>query len=259
MSLIIQRKKKQGGDEDFYYLNYPEKGYLFIVTYGRSGSTLTSNYINSFPGYCIRGENNNVIHHLCSAIQSLNNINFEFRRENKSKPLNERRFDMQKIMETSKDPWYGAELVDPDNFAKRLFDNFVKDILSLPHGTRVAGFKEIRWANNLPQLHDNLDTISKYFPKVKFIFQTRDANELAKSGWWKEKPIAYVKNYVSEADAAFLSYVEKKDNCLHIKYEDFTEGNIVLKKIATFLGEEFCSHTAHEVINEKLTHLKSAV
>src|SRR5688572_1085508 len=32
-------------------------GHLFIVTYGRSGSTLLQGVLNSIPGYLIRGEN----------------------------------------------------------------------------------------------------------------------------------------------------------------------------------------------------------
>ena len=31
-------------------------GYLFVVTYGRSGSTLLMGLLNSIPGYLIRGE-----------------------------------------------------------------------------------------------------------------------------------------------------------------------------------------------------------
>lgn len=243
-------------DNEFRHLTSPEKGYVFLVTYGRSGSTLTSNYLNSFPGFCIRGENNNIIHHLCSAIQSLDNANFDFRREDKSKPLHKRKPEMQKIMETPKDPWYGAELVDPDRFAKRLFDNFVREILSPPSGTRMAGFKEIRWANNLWQLPKNLDIISKHFPRVKFIFQTRDADSVAKSGWWKERPTKDVREYIRKADAAFMSYASDNDSCLHIRYEDLIAGDVVLRDIAAFLGEKFCADTAHEVINEKLTHLK---
>ena len=159
-------------------------------------------------------------------------------------------------METPKDPWYGAELVDQSRFAKRLFDIFVREILSPPLGTRVAGFKEIRWANNLWQLQNNLDIIAKYFPAAKFIFQTRDADSLARSGWWKKRSIEDVRNYIRKADAAFLSYANNNDACLHVKYEDLIKCDAALREIAAFLGEEFCSHTAHEVINEKLTHLK---
>ena len=34
---------------------------VFIVTYGRSGSTLVQNMLNALPGACIRGENENLL------------------------------------------------------------------------------------------------------------------------------------------------------------------------------------------------------
>lgn len=39
-------------------------GYLFVVTYGRSGSTLVQGLLNSIPGYLIRGENRGVLYRL---------------------------------------------------------------------------------------------------------------------------------------------------------------------------------------------------
>jgi len=243
-------------DKIFKHLYHPEDGYVFLVTYGRSGSTLMSNYLNSFPGYCIRGENNNVIHHLCSAILSLDGVNFTHRRESNSKPFEERRPAMQRIMGTPRDPWYGAELVDPARFAKTIFDGFVREVLSLPKKTRVAGFKEIKWANNLGRLRSDLDLISKYFPKTRFIFQTREAGAVAKSGWWAKRPPESVKRYIANADAAFLDYAKGNESCIHIKYEDLIEGEPTLRRLAAFLGEDFCSDTAQRVLDEKLTHLK---
>ncbi|MGH3306736.1 MAG: hypothetical protein ACRDOX_03520, partial [Nocardioides sp.] len=39
-------------------------GYLFVMTYGRSGSTLLQGILNSIPGYLIRGENRQVLIHV---------------------------------------------------------------------------------------------------------------------------------------------------------------------------------------------------
>ncbi|MCJ1903412.1 sulfotransferase [Paracoccus versutus] len=244
--------------EEFFDLYRPKDGYVFLVTYGRSGSTLMSNYLNSFPGYCIRGENNNVIYHLCSAVLSLNEENFTLRRESRAQPVDDRNPAIKRIMETPKDPWYGAELVDPDRFAKTIFNDFVKEILSPPPETRVAGFKEIKWAHNLGRLKSNLDLIAKYFPKTRFIFQTRDAGTVAKSGWWVKRPVQEVERYIENADAAFLSYAKENDSCIHIRYEDLTEGDGAFRRLASFLGEDFCSDTAQRIIDSKLTHLKNS-
>jgi hypothetical protein len=129
----------------FPALMAPPGGYVFIVTYGRSGSTLTQAYLNSFPGYCIRGESNNLILDLCRMIKRLEVTNFTWRREDAAKPAAKRRPFLREILGTPVDPWYGAELVDPDRLARGLCDVFVREALHLPPGTRVGGFKDIGW------------------------------------------------------------------------------------------------------------------
>ena len=54
----------------------PEKGqlnfrHLFVITYGRSGSTLLQGLLNSIDGMLIRGENNNVVVNLFQAHAAL--------------------------------------------------------------------------------------------------------------------------------------------------------------------------------------------
>jgi hypothetical protein len=44
-------------------------GYVFIVTYGRSGSTLLQGVLNSIPGYLVRGENRQALRHLRALMQ----------------------------------------------------------------------------------------------------------------------------------------------------------------------------------------------
>ena len=39
-------------------------GYVFVMTYGRSGSTLVQGLLNAIPGYLIRGENAAALNHL---------------------------------------------------------------------------------------------------------------------------------------------------------------------------------------------------
>jgi hypothetical protein len=43
----------------------------FVVTYGRSGSTLLQGLLNSIPRYCIRGENYNAMFYMFRAYQQL--------------------------------------------------------------------------------------------------------------------------------------------------------------------------------------------
>ena len=45
--------------------------FVFVVTYGRSGSTLLMGLLNSIPGFLIRGENWDALHHLFRFHQTL--------------------------------------------------------------------------------------------------------------------------------------------------------------------------------------------
>ena len=44
---------------------------LFVVTYGRAGSTLLQNMLNALPGVTLRGENNNLLAPLVAGWQGL--------------------------------------------------------------------------------------------------------------------------------------------------------------------------------------------
>ena len=39
-------------------------GYVFVMTYGRSGSTLLMGLLNTIPGYLVRGENDDALRYL---------------------------------------------------------------------------------------------------------------------------------------------------------------------------------------------------
>ena len=108
------------------------EGYVFIVTYGRSGSTLVQKILNSIPGYCVRGENNNGLFYIYQVWREMTQARaiVALRR--------------QKRQSESDHPWYGAELIEPDAFGHALRRTFVDEVLRPPKGTRVAGFKEIR-------------------------------------------------------------------------------------------------------------------
>ena len=75
----------------------PKRGYTFVVTYGRSGSTLLMGVLNSIPGYCLRGENYGTFIHTYRAFGAL--------RASKTK------FGATALESTS--PLYGADQIRP--------------------------------------------------------------------------------------------------------------------------------------------------
>ena len=65
----------------------------------------------------------------------------------------------------------------------------VVDTLLRPEpGTRVTGYKEIRWGR--PDVVEHVDWLRAVLPGVRFVINTRDHAAVARSGWWAADPDA---------------------------------------------------------------------
>lgn len=246
-------------EERYPALYAPKDGYVFIVTYGRSGSTLTQKILNSIPDYCIRGENGNVLYHLARAANITREWdNYVWRRNDVEKAKPEQKDFLRDIIGTPSDPWYGAENVEYEEFSMKLFDDFVSQVIRPPETIRVAGFKEIRWHEDRNFFSQFLDTVKQFFPKTRFIFQTRSAESLSQSSWWREKSTREVQEMVSSADKMFLDYTEKNKNiCFTVKYERLEEGAKYIKEFFDFLDEPMEFKSIRSILETKLTHMKT--
>lgn len=234
----------------------PKGGYVFVVTYGRSGSTLTQNLLNAIPGYQIRGENGNALYHLARAAVLTSKWNdFVWRREDRFKAKADQRVFIRDIIGTSSDPWFGAELVDPSSLSKSLANSFVSEFLNPDPSTRVSGFKEIRWHEDRGFFPNFLSFIKSSFPNSKFIFQTRNGSEVAGSGWWKNKDKDSVLDLISKAENLYGNFIdENPDISFKIEYERYMEGVSYVRKIYDFLGEDVSKRDIESILEQKLRH-----
>ena len=225
----------------FPSLDAPGEGYLFVVTYGRSGSTLTQNLLNTIPGYCIRGENRNLLYHLVRAISLAEHGEDTAWRRN--------------VIGTPADPWYGAEAVDPDRLGRALADVFVREVLQPPDGTRVAGFKEIRWHEDARFFPDFLRIVRRIFPRARFLFQTRDHKAVARSSWWGKMPREKVLSVLAQAEALYVAFLAENPDCsCLVRYEDYAAGPEAAQRIFDFLGEPFDPDRVAAVLGQPLKH-----
>ncbi|MEO9682408.1 MULTISPECIES: sulfotransferase family protein [Rhodobacterales] len=220
--------------------------FVFIVTYGRSGSTLLQNLMNAIPGYQIRGENNNALLHMMQAWRNIE----------ASDPLK----GMRAAQETSNQthPWFGGELIDPDRFGHGLAKCFTETVLNPDPDVRVSGFKEIRFHTNPNMFMHYLDFMHKYFPNAKFIFNTRDHASVAKSGWWAERPPQAVLKILEKAEQLYKNYLIKhSDRGLLMHYDDYVADVTALTPLYEFLEEEMNMDVIEGVMSKKLTHLSN--
>ena len=195
-------------------------GYVFIMTYGRSGSTLVQGLLNAIPGYLIRGENSHALGHLHAWHKA---IAAEAERGN---PVARRRVTH---------PYYGMPDTD---LAASLRDTrrLVVDTLLRPEpDTRVTGFKEIRWYAE--DLADYCAWMQQVFPGARFVVNTRNRDDVLQSKWWAKKDN---EAYLRQIEERILAVAEGLgDAAYRIHYDTYVQEPASLRGLYDWLGEGF--------------------
>ncbi len=219
--------------------------HVFIVTYGRSGSTVVQRVLQSIPGYVMRGENNHTLYPLFLA----------YRR------AYEARYSHGQKQHSREDPWYGADAIDPARFGAKLAHVFRSEILQPPEGARVVGFKEIRFHEAGEDLFEPyLNFIYDMFPGSKFIFNTRHWQAVSKSSWWATMDPDNVRRIIEGADSLYQTYHSKHaDRCHLMRYEDHAGNPDAYAPLFEFLGETFDHRVVAEQIKLRLKHAGKVV
>lgn len=219
--------------------------FVFVVTYGRSGSTLLQNLLNSLDGACVRGENGNALMPLAKAWDRV-----------RMTP-NLRKMARRKQVSTPAIPWFGGETINPKQYGLALAKVFTEQILTPPPGTRISGFKEIRWTHEPLTFDITMDFARICFPNAHFVFNTRDHTEVSRSGWWVDTPEEKVFQTLERAEASYDAYLEKHPKCgIRLHYNDYVQDQDALRPLYTFLDEPFEPDRIARVMEQKLTHLK---
>ena len=218
---------------------------VFIVTYGRSGSTLLQNMINALPGHVLRGENANLLGPLVQAWHELRHSDQAAKMRAEGRPSGPHQ------------PWFGYEAVDPDQLGRDLADLFLRDVLRPEPDTRVIGFKEIRW-HEAPELFaPMLEFLQRYMPMAHFIFNTRDHDQVARSGWWKTMARTTVQAQLDQAEALYAAWqTDHPESSLTMHYNDYITGPEAWRPLFDFLGEPFDPDLVRAVLGRKLMHMK---
>jgi hypothetical protein len=197
-------------------------GFLFIVTYGRSGSTLLQGILNSIPGYLIRGENRAALYHLhqfhSSCLREADRV----------------RKPGQVLDQT--DAFFGMDEY-PDKVAISRLRRTALDTLMRPRSdTRVAGFKEIRWYQE--DVTDYVAFLLQLFPGARFVINTRDHQSVLQSRWWQRTDNASEK--LSRFEETILRLGDfLGDAAFPVHFDDYMADPENLRALFAWLGEEF--------------------
>lgn len=197
--------------------------YLFVLTYGRSGSTLVQGLLDTIPGYLIRGENRGAVYRLYQFHQALEAARDEF---GETEAL------------TPRDSWYGIDEYAASSALARMRSMLLDTLLKPQPDTRVVGFKEIRWFYRDWERY--LTFFRDLFPGARFVINTRDHEGVANSKWFAKQPREDVLNRLAgfeeqlDAMAAVLG-----DAAYRVHYDDYVADPKVLAGLFEWLGEPF--------------------
>jgi hypothetical protein len=212
------------------HLSKPQRArfpFLFVVSYGRSGSTLLCGLLNSLPGYCIRGENGGALLHIFRSARQVRTAR-SMHDAPPSQPDN---------------PWFGAEQIVPDLFIRRAGDAFFEAVLRPPAEARCVGFKEIRYTRGVvgdKEFAPFLDFVAELFPGCVFVFNSRDIEAASRSGFWGDQPQDAVKRKLENAEERFSAYRERSpDRTFGFNYDRLLEDIGEFRRLCDFLGEPF--------------------
>ena len=154
----------------------PDLQYLFVVTYGRSGSTLLQGILNSVPGVTVRGENGGLLLDL-------------YRMHTTATGHRER---LRERATAGRAPVVGHRRVPRPAGVPRVPEPPAGDGATArpghPHGgvqgDRLGPRRHARRAAGGAGVHRQV------FPGARFVLNTRDLVDVAQSKWWADRPDA---------------------------------------------------------------------
>jgi Sulfotransferase family len=195
--------------------------YLFVVTYGRSGSTLLMGVLNTLPGYLIRGENRDALHHLFLFDQTM-------RTESARRPP-------RKLRQPTH-PFFGIGGYPQQRAVRQLRRLATLTVLRPDQDTRVTGFKEIRWYHD--DLEEYVAWLREVFPGARFVVNTRDHADVLRSKWWAKG--ADKTERLAEIEQRILALADSLgDAAYRVHYDEYVADPTVLRGMFAWLGEPF--------------------
>lgn len=207
-----------------------EPGYVFVVTYGRSGSTLLMGVLNSIPGYLLRGENWDALHHLYRFHTTLAD--------------GSRRWDPARLRQRTH-PFFGAGDFPVRRSLEGIRRLVLDTVLRPREDTRVTGFKEIRWYHE--DVEDYVAWLREVFPGARFVVNTRDHDEVRRSGWWARNPENA--DQLPVVEARILALAEGLGEAAYrVHYNDYVADPTRLRGLFDWLGEPFDEAAVRKVL-----------
>lgn len=210
---------------------------MFIITYGRSGSTLLLGMLNSIPGYHILGENNDSFKHI-----------YAFINDTFKACLNNKHCEQEYNLIGSRNPWYNDINVEQIFHAARIF---MENIIDPNDQYTTIGFKEIRYPDHMDtDLSAYLDALHM-ITNCKFIYLTRDLDLVVKSKWFAKNPEENRRKLTVFQDEMEKHINARKERQMwyHLTMDQMIHND--LQGLFDYLGENYHRETIAEILKIK--------
>ena len=204
-------------------------GYVFVVTYGRSGSTLVQGLLNTLPRTLVRGENNMYLLHLFRAMHSVQQF---------------RRTHLKHNPKASHSAFFGLNEITPKSFVESTRTLVTGHLLGSVEPAEVdrLGFKEVLWHRIRPaETEAFFDFVDKAFPGALFVLNERNHEKVVGSGFWQGQDQDEVMQAITRVEEIQACLRETRpDRVLDLRYELLTSedqptSDAQLRSIAEFV------------------------
>ena len=218
--------------------------FVFIIAYGRSGSTLLQKIIGSVDGFHIVGENNNLLYGLLASYHSAVEAKQSGGSQTRDKPG---------------DPWRGIDLLDLRRYGQRLAEVFVEEVLQPPLGAKAVGFKETSYIDQLDTFEQHLDYMRDLFVPAFLIFNKRNIVDTTNSINRKWGSLGadideFKKKLQTFDDKAYIYAARHPTDTLVVNYDQYIRDPDNLKPLFALLGEPFDRPKIEQILSVRLDH-----
>ncbi|MBZ5737292.1 sulfotransferase [Nocardioides mangrovi] len=203
--------------------------YVFVVTYGRSGSTLVQGLLNTLPRTLVRGENGFYLLPLFRARATAQAF---------------RKIHLKHNPKASHSAFYGLNDVTPRSFVESTRELVTGHLLGSVSSDQVdvLGFKEVLWHRIRPgETEAFFDFMDRTFPGCLYVLNERDQEAVVGSGFWqshdRDEVLGAIRR-VEEIQAELRR--TRPDRVIDLRYELVTSDDQAvsdeqLRRLATFV------------------------
>lgn len=217
---------------------------LYLVTYGRSGSTLVTGYLSKLPGVLLRGENYLFPLPLAEAehwLRKAGNLSYGGRDEPAS-------------------PWFGSHLFSAKRWRRDMSRALINQLYPRQPIPRTIGFKEIRWYYRVKPdaFAATMDWLIGLRPPGAVIFLTRDLERVMAGAWWAtwdEEKRAKARASLERFERQAQEYARANpEHSVLITYEDFVSSPDAARSMCTLLGLPFRESVWRSTLGERYSY-----